>query len=300
MQWPASVHSYDLPSVNLGLTSFVDGGPPAGPGLYFTQYIDYYSADEFMDNDGNKISLPNSHVEVWLSMTQLTYQSDQELIFGGKWGLNLMVPFVGTHKHRNHLSGPQDNGSGLGDILLGPFLQWGPIMGKNGPVLMHRIEFQMIFPTGKYDDDREINPGSNFFFFNPYWTATLFLAPRLTASVRLHYLWNDENNDPNRGFGAADKVRAGQAIHTNFTLPCEVLLNKLRLGLNGYYLKQITDTEVDGHHVSGRREQVLGIGPGGVFHFSKHDHLFFNIYFETETKNRTQGNRFNLRFVHHF
>lgn len=298
---PTSANAYDLPAVNLGFTSFLDGGPPAGPGLYFTQYLQYYTSTSFNDADGDELPLPDPEVDVLVSLSQFIYQSNKPLLFGGKWGIDLIIPVVYLNTDYDQ-SGPfpEDNGTGIGDILIGPFIQWDPIMGEKGPIFMHRIELQLILPTGKYDSDKELNPGSNFFSFNPYWAATAFITPRLTTSLRLHYLWNAENDDPNRGFAGADDIQAGQAVHANMTLGYEAIPKRLRIGVNGYYLKQTTDTEVDGKDVSDRKEKVLGIGPGMVFHISQEQHLFANLFFETTAENRTEGTRITVRYVHHF
>ncbi|SPD74287.1 Protein involved in meta-pathway of phenol degradation [uncultured Desulfobacterium sp.] len=299
------VQSYDLPAVNLGFTTFVDV-PPAQPGLYFTQYIHNWTSKRFKDSEGNSLlpGFADEKLDVWISITQLFYYSPEKLPLGTTWGLDILIPVVSIDLDfgTSNVSGlPADNGAGLGDIIIAPIFQWDPIMGKNGPLFVHRIELQLILPTGKYDDDKELNPGSNFFSFDPYWAGTFFIAPRWTTSLRLHYLWNDKNHDPNRNFVGAEDTKAGQAIHANFTVDYEVIQEKLRVGLNSFFLKQITDTEIDGRNAPGnRREQVFGIGPGAVWQFFKNDFLFLNTYYETEVENRPQGRRINLRWVHIF
>jgi hypothetical protein len=312
----STAQAFDLPAVNLGFTSFLDGGPPSGPGWYFQEYLHYYDGDKLVGDDGNAALAPTPRgfeehsADAFVAMQQLVYQSDTPLLMGGKWGLNFMLPIVNLDVSPDDSLAIQANDTGFGDLLVGPYLQWDPIMGPNGPKFMHRIEFQMILPTGKYDADHELNPGSNHFSFNPYWSGTLFMTPRWTASWRLHYLWNGKNDDPSNRTRFAiqlarpdlpvDDIRPGQAVHVNFATAYEVIPKQLRIGINGYYLNQITDTEIDGEDFDGRKEEVFAIGPGLAWHVSPETHVMANLYFETDAKNRPEGTRFNLRLVQHF
>jgi anthranilate 1,2-dioxygenase (deaminating, decarboxylating) large subunit len=290
------VFALGQPNVNLGFTSFLDGAPPAGPGLYLSEYLQYYTADRINDDSGNKID-PFKGVDVWVLMNQLIYQSDQAVFFGGKWGLNFMLPIVSIDADVL-----PDSGNGLGDLLIGPYIQWDPIMGANGPLMVNRIELQTIFPTGEYDSDNLLNAGSNHYSFNPYWAATVFLGPKATVSWRLHYLWNGKNDDFSFGGLMPSDVdlEPGDAVHANFAAAYEVLPKQLRLGINGYWFDQITDTKVDGVKDPSLSEKVFAIGPGAVWHFSQDTHLFVNAYFETDAESRPEGERYNLRLVHHF
>lgn len=275
--------AYWQPTVNLGFTSFLDGAPPAGPGFYFAEYLSYYTANKLPDS-----GVPNPEVEVWASLNQFIYQSNTPVLFGGKWGIDVIVPLVDIEAEPQP---PLFNSDGVGDILVGPYLQWDPIMGQNGPIFMQRVEFQTIWPTGTYDEHRLLNPGSNFFSFNPYWAGTFFITPKWTVSARLHYLWNAENDDTD--------IQPGQAIHGNFATSYEVIEKKLRLGVNGYFFDQITGTEQADVEIPDD-ESVFAIGPGALWSFSQDSHLFLNAYFETNADYHPEGERFIVRFVHHF
>ena len=290
MSSPAtSVQAQGLPPVNLGFTSFMDGGFPAGPGVYFSQYGQYF------DSQG---SPPD--VEAAVSLTQLLILWDKELPFRSKPGFNVILPVASVEL--SGISGPpRDNGAGLGDVLIAPEIQFDLITDDCGnPLLVHRFEAQCIIPTGKYSNTREVNPGSGFFSFNPYWSATAWLTPKLTTSVRTHYLWNATNDDPSVNLpGAPSSVKAGEAFHMNFTSAYEVCPKRLRVGVNGYWLKQTTDVEFDGVDVPGLREQVFGIGPGLLYSFTEDQTslLFVNTYFESSARNRPEGFRLNMRYV---
>ncbi len=70
--------------------------------------------------------------------------------------------------------------------------------------------------------------------------------------------------------------------------------------MNGYWLKQITDTEAEGHAVSGRREKVWAIGPGLVYFVNKENMMMANAYFEQGAENRAEGNKFVINWLHKF
>ena len=290
----SSARAYDLPLMNLGLTSFLDGAPPAGPGFYFQDYFMFWHADKFAGPTGNSIAVPSPKVDITANLFQGLYQSNQKVFLGGKWGVDVILP-VANFSLDQKATPLAANGMGIGDLLIGPYLQWDPIMGKNGPIFMHRVEFQMMMPTGRYDRNQQLNPGSNFFSIDPYWAATWFPTPKCELSWRLHYLWNDENTD----VVGASSTQAGQAIHLNFATSYELIAKRLRAGINGYYLTQITDSKVNGNDVSGR-EEVIGIGPGFIYSFSQNDHIFLNAYFEMAAQNRVEGQKLILRWTHHF
>lgn len=292
--------AYDEPQVNLGLTSFLDGAPPAGPGLYYEQYFEYYNASRLNDNNGNRLPLPNQKLDVAVSLSQILYLAPQKFL-GGNPGFDLVVPAIVGHSIDDGLNCTVLNGqNGVGDLLFGPMLQFGPYIGPNGPTFAHRFELDVSAPTGAYNRNLAVNPGNNFWSFNPYWAGTYWFTPEMTGSVRIHYLWNSRNNDPNASFGpGVTSTQAGRALYANLAVEYQFTPH-LRLGVNGYWFDQISDTKVNGTDVAGRRERVWAIGPGALYSFSPQDHLFFNAYFEMGARNRPEGNRFVARYVHHF
>lgn len=277
----------NLPPVNLGGSSFMDG--VAGPGLLFQETISYYDANDFTDGEGGNIPGDNE-VEAIVALTQFSLVTKKPLL-GGFYGAEVLLPIVDVDVDTGF--GPKGSPSGMGDLIISPFIiQWmhGKLFDKP---YWHRLNFDFILPTGDYDSDKSVNIGSNVVSINPYYAFTLEASPKFEISGRLHYLWNSENDNPHPRL-AADDTQPGQAFHVNYAASY-AFLPGWRAGLAGYYLKQLTDHQIDGRDIANSKEQVFAIGPG-ISYAAKGQFFNLNAYFESNAENRTEGTNITLRY----
>jgi hypothetical protein len=271
-----------LPPVNLGETSFQDG--IAFPGWLVEETFIYYHASSFTDSNGRDIPGSN-RLTAASAVTHVAWISNFRLL-GGFYGAEVLLPLAYLDFDTDF--GPDGRERGLGDLIVGPFfIQWTDSRLFGMPYF-HRLNLDFVLPTGEYSKNSSVNLGSNIYTFNPYYAFTLIPTDRLEVSARLHYLWCSENDDPFVGLGAND-TQPGQAFHANFTASYEIFQD-LRLGINGYYLQQLTDDKLDGDDQARSKERVLGIGPGLKYTFERLA-LYLNTYYETAAVNRPEGFR---------
>ena len=274
-----------LPSVNLGLTNFEDG--LAGPGWFLQEFPDYYHADELKDSRGNAIPGSN-HLTTFSTTTHVVYASDQHLF--GAWPVfEVLQPWVNVDTR--FANGAQQT-SGFADVTVGAGLQWAPRKIGDG-IFASRFILDVSLPTGRYNDRKAVNVGSNFVAVDPYYALT-FESGKLEFSARLHYLWNSVNREPFLESGA-HTTQAGQAFHVNYAVSYEVVHN-LRLGFNGYWLQQLTDHKLNGVRITNSLERTIGLGAGLQWFLGNNIWVHLNGYRETDVRNRAQGSNFTLRF----
>ena len=288
------VIGYGLPSLNLGYYNILDGGPVRpNPGMYWLQYLQYYTTHRFLNQEGRPLyGLPSPRYRYLKTVSQFVYQFNPVESIQAMPGFTLALPTVLYSKVDRNEIGMKSSGSGFGNLTCGAFLQWLVIMHKDRPLFIHRLEFDFSIPLGKNKSPKKnINPSSTFFSCGPYWAATLRLAERWHLSWRLYYWWNAKNE-------VVDS-RAGDAMYVNYSLTYEAYPH-LFCGVVGYALGQLHDNKVNGIKVPDSKERVVAAGPGLSYFFSE-DLVFFSyLYLEGAVRNRTQGTNFIMRLVMHF
>lgn len=277
-----------LPPVPLGNTSFEDG--IVGPGFLYEQVIDYYNSDHTRDHNGDKLP-GHQRQRTTAVITHFAWISDHRLL-NARYGAEILLPI--THINLNISDGPSGTRTRPGDLIISPLiLQWDPVNVFGRP-FWQRFDFLMTLPTGDYSAHNKINTGSHLWQFTPYYAFTWLATDNLEVSGRIHYSTFSKNDDVTY----AHSIQPGSVLHSNWAVSYEVT-SGLRLGVAGYYLKQLEDDEINGHKLHDSKEQVIGYGPGAMY--KNGNNIFYvNAYWESGAENRGQGNRIELRYLHPF
>ena len=287
---------------SLGSTSFFDGFSGNSSGLTYLLYLQKENGTSLKDSDGKNAAVFNSpNLDVTVAINQIDYKFEPNES-GEIYGVSAFIPLVSLDASFGN-TGPQlkDNGTELGDLTLSGYLQLPPSIKDGRPVFSHRVAVDVVFPTGGYDKDIDLNQSNNYVTLIPNWSFTLLPAPRIEVSGRINYVYNFENSEPASSApltwngGAVNNTQSGQAMYMNFATSYEIFPG-LRAGINGYYLKQLTDDKVNGDTLADSKEEVLGIGPG-VFWSSKdqNTNVWVNTYSESMVENRFR-NELKLQF----
>jgi hypothetical protein len=291
------IQGYGLPLVNLGGTSFLDGGPlRIEKGFYWQQFFGLFHARRFTGPRGKDVIDTHSlHLNTVGTTANIAYQSNFYVVPRFRLGFDVtQYDRLGSGIQKNRL-GIVDAGAGLGDLLVGIFFQSDPLFHNGVPRFIHRFEFNVSFPIGEFNDQFpfRIYAGNGFYFIDPYWSATLYCTEKFSISWRLYYLWNSQNKRL--------RFRPGDAIHVNYAVEWWIF-EKLLIGINGYYVQQLHLDKMDDIELPDTKERLFAIGPGFLyttdpdFKFA----IFGNFYVETNVRNRPQGVNFILRFFKKF
>ncbi len=259
-----------------GAEGFMAGAVPP-PGFYYLNYLNHYGADKLMDNNGNEIG--DFELKAIANVSRFVYTSPIKIL-GGYWGGQVIIPLVTLDAKLSINPGPgkvfDDSDSGLGDIVIDPFLvSW---HSKN----WHQaIGLDIILPTGSYDKNRPVNVGRNYTTFEPIYAVTYISDDGWDLSGKFLYDFNTKNDDTN--------YKSGEEFHFDYAIGKQID-KAWKVGVGGYYYKQTTDDENNGVEVANNRGQVFAMGP--QVQYNKGKLSFIGKYqIETNVKNRPKGNK---------
>lgn len=275
-----------------GADTWYSGALPA-PGGYFLNYFGYYDA-ELKNGNGDKVE--GTSARAWFDALRYLHVSERRIL-GANWAWHVIVPLV---HQRTDLGGGSKSVAGVGDITINPFAlawhstNWHWVAG---------IDFNL--PTGRYDsNDPRRSIGANYWSMVPLVGLSYLSANGWEASAKFMYNIKSENNDFRPGPGAPKMdYQSGDEFHMDYLVGKHV--GPWGFGLSGYYLKQVSNDEVDGRTIparpglwsTGRKGEVFAIGPSVTYRTKDGVHFTGEWHHEVEAENRFGGDKVWLKLV---
>lgn len=258
--------------------------PP--PGLHWTAYNIYYTADTLHDNSGNELPV-NLDLSVFASAHQLTYMTEHKIL-GADYGFDIVVPLVNVDVEIG-AAGVDESSFGIGDISIEPL-----VLGWHTDRWDVAFAVGVHIPTGEHGDPSSI--GKGHWSFMETLGATYYFDEQRTwsASVLTRWLQNTENDDTDITYGADMVAEYGLAK----TFPGKDRI--IRVGVAGYSYAQLTEDSGTGAsdekfiaHAIGPEIYYMGFSP---FPFQ----IALRYLTEYGAENTTEGTNISLQLIGSF
>ncbi len=272
--------------------TYGDFGMASAPAETWTLRNDVYFYDASTDRAIRSGNLElGTDLQFLMNFTTVLYKPDIEL-FGAQFAAGLFVPLVDldidtTISVADTVRSVSDSASGLGDIVLIPIaLYW-----NNGNIHTSFAQF-IIAPTGDYSIDNAINQGLNIWSFDTNFALT-YLNPETGRDVSFNvgHIYNTENDDTD--------YQTGQEIHLDVVFN-QFLSETFAIGLQGFYLKQITGDSGSGAVLGDFKAEAAGVGPALMYatQFGDQTVTFIAKWLhEFHAEKRLEGDHFFLSFA---
>jgi hypothetical protein len=263
-----------------GPESWLTGELPP-PGTYFVNYFGYYTG-QLKNGYGSKALMSGSTPTVNATFDCLRFVYVTKFkIAGAEWGMHTIVPLVYQSMNMN---GSNSTG-GFGDIDVDPF-----VLGWNKTHWHAITGLDVYLPTGHFSKaDPRVSLGANYTSFEPVLALSYLPTPAWETSAKLMYNVKTTNQ--------ATNYHSGQEFHFDYLAGRHI--GPWMLGVDGYFLKQLTNDTVNNQVVDpvsglwtyGREGQVLAVGPS--FAYENKHHLLFIAQWQHETlvRNRFGGDK---------
>ena len=272
--------------------TYGDFGMALAPSEKWTLRNDIYFYDASTSRSVRSGNLEvGTELDFLMNFTTLVYKPELEL-FGAQFAAGVFIPLVDVELDTSlsigdTLVSASDSATGLGDIVLIPLL----LYWNSGNIHTSVAQF-IVTPTGDYDVDNLINNGLNYWSFDTNFALT-YLNPETGRdfSFNIGHIYNTKNDDTN--------YQTGRELHLDVAFN-QFLSETFAVGIQGFYLKQITGDSGSGALLGDFKAEEAGVGPAllwstqigdqGVSFIAKWLHEF-------HAENRLEGDHVFLSFA---
>lgn len=202
---------------------------------------------------------------------------------------------VVTFQHTHLDVGPEsDEATNLGDMDFQSYLSYHTPDER----LFLYFGMDLYAPTGDYDKNDLVSAGKNYWSFDPSLNLTYRATDKLSLNSAIYTEFNTEND--------ATDYQSGDSIDIDYSFDyrpfrdqsTDNFVQHLGFGINGYFLQQFTDDEINGHSVDpdGHRARAFGIGPQVVYH-TRFGGVALKWQHDLAVENRSAGDSVWLEFA---